>query len=163
MEMIRALSAAIVAVVLAAGASSAQSTTFGPTVQVTPREAGAVIWQMFAYSHPHDGRHLMVCGMMEAPGRESKISYLYSSADGGLTWHRALGDDSGTWVSDVNCLYGAGGRAYFVDNVSNFNTNGGSHAVQYMHAYLSGDNGETWRRSHVRKDGWVDWPYLANI
>src|SRR5258708_27803118 len=94
-------------------AHSNSQVVLGKMVSITPSNAGNIMGMgvMWAYAHPTDGRHLMVCGMIQAPKDSVVAGYAYSSGDAGSTWHRTMLENSTRFMSEENCSYGEGNKA----------------------------------------------------
>jgi len=89
--------------------------------------------------------------------------YVYSSADAGVTWHRTLLDDATAWVTEESCTYGSDGQAYFADGESDTSTGQPRHEWGHLQLFRSTDHGMSWTRGGTRREGWVDWTYLAAL
>jgi len=125
--------------------------------------AGENVQQIWAHSDPDDGQHLIACGYFSRPHLNLTHGYVYSSADAGVTWHRTLLDDATAWVTEESCTYGNDGQAYFADGESDTSTGQPRHEWGHLQLFRSTDHGMSWTRGGTRREGWVDWTYLAAL
>jgi hypothetical protein len=165
-----AISAPLIAVVLwitnpffAAQATTESQIFLGATTRVSPAGTGEDITQIWAAADPQDGRHLIACGGDSFPRQNVTYGYVYSSVDDGLTWRRTVLDRATRFISEESCTFATGGRAYFADGESDTSTGEPRHEWGHMALFASEDHGMTWRRLWKRKDGWIDWTYLATV
>jgi hypothetical protein len=104
---------------------------------------------------PENANSLITCGMRWDAKDNANHGFVYSSQDGGKTWHVALEDKHTSWVSEESCAYGVHGVAYFIADASKIDDAGGLHHDQgTTRIYVSHDSGKTW--SIGAETGWTD-------
>jgi hypothetical protein len=81
--------------------------------------------------------------------------FLYSSSDGGKSWHVALEDKSTTWVTEQSCAFGVSGKAYFVSEASRVVDGQPHHDEGTTRMFVSNDAGGTW--GEAAKTRWADY------
>src|SRR5258708_39808292 len=109
----RSLSASLAAVALSAAPRAAQRILVAPPVQVSPAGSGHH-WFTSIVAASDDARHLMACGIRQAPRQNSWQGFVYTSHDRGARWAVALLDSSTQNVSEETCAFGPNGAAYFI-------------------------------------------------
>jgi hypothetical protein len=160
---VKRIALAVLLSTCAACASHAQTAvTLGKVVTISGAESGnpEKVW---AYVDPSDPRYLMACGWFDDPQDALLAGYVYTSSDGGSSWHRTLLEDSTKFVSEEACTYGSHGDAYFSAGASNYYDGWPHHETGHLLVYASHDHGLTWRHVFTRRQGWVDWTYLADV
>ena len=144
-------------------AETGSANSLGVTTIVSPAGNGEDISQIWAAADPEDGQHLIACGGNSFSRQNVTNGYVYSSADDGATWRRKVLDNATRFISEESCTYAAGGRAYFAAGESDTSTGEPRHEWGHLNLFVSDDHGMTWRRLWKRKDGWIDWTYLAAV
>lgn len=145
--------------IIGEGKDASEMPGMGPIVMVS--HPGEGIRQLWAYADPTDARHLIACGMFDDKPANSSYGYVYSSSDGGASWHRTLLDNATRWVSEENCAFGKDGRAYFAAGESDTSTGFPRHEWGHLQLYFSQDHGETWKPAGRRE--FVDWTILVAL
>ena len=149
----------VAAFVLLVGASSmagAQVVKVDPPVRISPAGSGGHGWGMGnTYAAPDDPKSLITCGIRMRSNPLAWDGYLYTSADGGLTWQMGRIDSTPTddgvpdQVSETACAIGRHGAMYMNTSVYG---KWHSQAFQLSH---STDAGHTWSKPTQRR-GWFD-------
>lgn len=104
---------------------------------------------------PDSAKNLIVCGMKWQAQDNAYYGFVYSSQDGGKSWHTALEDRSSKWVSEASCAFGVRGVAYFVADASKADENGGLHHDHgTTRIWASHDAGRSWTLGTTA--GWTD-------
>ncbi len=113
--------------------------TVGANVQVSSDRPRLPHYEHLAGAHAKDSNRMMACSMAFDPARGRTVSILYTTMDGGKTWHETLYSDRDTRTTgDPVCIYGAADTALFV--VLSVQPRG-------MHNYRSTDGGLTWTKT----------------
>jgi hypothetical protein len=136
--------------------SGAQEIRIEPPVRVSPQDSGGHTWAMGnTHSAPDDPSSLITCGIRIRSEPLSWDGYLYSSADGGLTWRVARIDSTLTddgdpdQISETSCALGRHGTMYM-----NTSVYGKWHSNPFQLAHSS-DGGLTWS-APLQRRGWYD-------
>ena len=87
-------------------------------------------WYQVA-ADPTDPERLIVCGSKWDAKDNALYGFVFSSLDGGQSWHTALEDKNSTWVSEQSCAFGVNGKAYFVSEASKVIDGSPHHDVGY--------------------------------
>jgi len=142
--------------------ASTKGILFGPAIaRVSLVHNGEDIQQLWVAADPSDGRHLIACGRDHYFRQNVTTGYVYTSADAGATWHRTVVDNATKWVSEESCTYAENGRAYFAAGESDTSTGVTRHQWGHLKVFASNDHGMHWKQTWKRKEGWVDWTFLA--
>jgi len=145
-----------------APARLAPNLTLGPIVRVTGTDAREVDF-LWLTADPNDSKRLIACGTLSDGPHVSHPGFVYTSADGGTTWRRTLLETASSWMSEAACVYGSGGRAYFTDGASDVYNGVPHHQSGHTRLFRSSDGGLTWTHVWTRPEGWIDWPYMADV
>jgi hypothetical protein len=148
--------AAIVLLVSASSMACAQVVKVDPPVRISPAGSGGHSWGMGnTYAAPDDPKSLITCGIRMQSNPLAWEGYLYTSADGGLTWQVGRIDSTPTddgvpdQVSETACAIGRHGTMYM-----NTSVYGKWHSQAFQLAH-STDAGHTWSKPTQRR-GWFD-------
>jgi hypothetical protein len=129
--------------ILAASTVCAQEVRVESNVQASPVNGGWYPWYELAVG-PDDPDHLIVCGSRWDVHDNAFNGYVYSSSDGGRTWHTALEDRSSTWVTEHSCALGVNGKAYFLSEASKVVDGEPNHKLGTTRIFASTDAGRSW-------------------
>ncbi len=114
---------------------------------------------LFASAAPDDPDRLLACATEHDDLRGRFPSAVYASLDAGNTWMRVLVDASSDLLSELSCVAGTNGRAYFVTSASETSRPFSRHELGSMEAFRSLDGGLNW--TGPRRYPFVDLPALA--
>lgn len=127
-------------------------------VKISPPSGGWYPWYEAA-ADPTDPNRLIVCGSKWEAKDNALYGFVFSSLDGGQSWHTALEDKNSTWVSEQSCAFGANGIAYFVSEASKVIEGSPRHDLGTTRIFVSNDYGRTW--AAAAKTSWAD--YSASV
>lgn len=136
----------------------AQDVRVESNVQASPVNGGWYPWYELA-AGPADPDHLIVCGSRWDVHDNAFYGFLYSSPDGGRTWHTALEDKSSAWVTEHSCAFGANGTAYLLSEASKVIDGIPHHDMGTTRIFVSHDAGRSW--AEAVRTGWAD--YSASV
>jgi hypothetical protein len=120
----------------------------------SPPQGGSHSWYDIE-ADPENANNLITCGMRWDAKDNANHGFVYSSQDGGETWHVAIEDKHTSWVSEESCAYGVHGVAYFIADASKIDDAGGLHHDQgTTRIYVSHDSGKSWALG--TETGWTD-------
>jgi hypothetical protein len=108
---------------------------------------------------PEDPNKLMICGSRWIAKNNALYGFVYSSADGGISWRIALEDRNSSWVSEQSCAFGPNHTAYFVSEASKVIDGQTHHNLGRTRIFISHDGGQQW--SEAAQTGWADWSTSA--
>ena len=143
---------------LTVSSSFAQDAYIEYTSEASPKNGGWFPWYELA-SDPGNPHNLIACGSRWDAQDNAFYGFVYSTVDGGKTWHTALEDKNSTWVTEQSCAFGVQGEAYFVSEASNVIEGQPHHDVGTTRIFVSHDAGRGWTEG--AKSNWAD--YSASI
>ncbi len=108
---------------------------------------------------PENAKNLILCGTQWDAPRNAPIGFVYTSADGGMTWQATLKDKSTSWVTEQSCAFGGNHRAYFISESSQVIDGRPHHEFGTTRLFSSIDSGQHW--TETIKTGWADYSTSA--
>lgn len=108
---------------------------------------------------PENTENVVVCGTKWDSRNNSPFGFVYSSHDGGASWHTTLEDRGSTWVTEQSCTFGPHHTAYFLSEASKVIDGMPHHEEGKARLFLSTDAGEHW--TETMKTGWADYSTSA--
>ena len=108
---------------------------------------------------PENTENVVVCGTKWDSRNNSPFGFVYSSHDGGASWHTTLEDRGSTWVTEQSCTFGPHHTAYFLSEASKVIDGVPHHEEGKARLFLSTDAGEHW--TETMKTGWADYSTSA--
>jgi hypothetical protein len=110
----------------------------GANVHVSRMRDSLVHDEVLMDADPRDPSRLIGCSIAHVPGRRSLVTVLYASNDGGKSWRPTVTDTT-EMAGDPVCVFGEGGKAYFISI-----SYGSGATANTMKVFRSSDYGETW-------------------
>jgi hypothetical protein len=147
--------AGLVLFVLVASSALAKQITVESRVQVSAPNGGWFPWYEVA-ADPTDSNNLIICGSKWDARDNAFSGFVYSTSDGGRTWHTALEDKNSIWVTEHSCAFGMHGKAYFVSEaakVADGRVQGPDMGTTRI--FVSNDSGRTW--DEATRTTWADY------
>jgi len=138
---------------LVASKGCAQDVRVESNVQASPVNGGWYPWYELT-AGPADPDHLIVCGSRWDAQDNAFYGFVYSSSDGGRTWHTALEDKSSAWVTEHSCASGVDGKAYLLSEASQVVDGMPNHKLGTTRIFVSCDAGRSW--AEAVRTGWAD-------
>lgn len=139
------------AIIICAAGGDAQTAkspiVVGPNVQVSAANGSRDHYEVYVGADPENPKDLVGCSMIEAKLPTTRItdSIVYSSFDGGASWTPTLeSDDALQGVGDPACVFGPGGKAYFVALAMETDGPLSTQYTSHMLVYRSANEGKTW-------------------
>jgi len=108
---------------------------------------------------PESAKNVIICGTKWDSRSNSPFGFVYSSHDGGASWHTTLEDRGSAWVTEQSCTFGPRHTAYLVSGASKVIDGMPNHEEGRARLFLSIDAGEHW--TETMKTGWADYSSSA--
>ena len=142
---------------LPSSSSFAQRVDVRSQVNISPT-GGWYPWYEVA-GNPTDPSSLIVCGTRWDARDNAFYGFVFSSSDGGKTWHTSLEDKNSTWVTEQSCAFGMNGKVYFVSEASKVIDGIPNHDLGTTRIFASNDAGRSW--VEATRTTWADYSASA--